>query len=101
MLLIIATILFTTPHWTPQSSGITARLRGVSAVNEQVAFARGSGSTVLKTADGGASCRKLAVTADTLDFRDIDAIDEHTVYVLSIGTGTASRIYKSTDGGNS
>ena len=100
-LLIIATILFGTPHWTLQSSGVTARLRGVSAVNEQVAFASGSGSTVLRTIDGGGTWQKLTVTSETLDFRDIDAIDEHTVYVLSIGTGTASRIYKTTDGGNS
>ena len=101
MLLIIATILFTNPHWTPQSSGVTARLRGVSAVNERVAFASGSGSTVLKTIDGGASWQKLTVSSETLDFRDIDAVDEHTVYVLSIGNGAASRIYKTTDGGNS
>ena len=100
-LLIIATILFAAPHWTLQSSGVTARLRGVSAVNEQVAFASGSGSTVLRTIDGGATWQKLTVTSEALDFRDIDAIDEHTVYVLSIGTGTASRIYKTTDGGNS
>ena len=100
-LLIIATILFGAPHWTLQSSGVTARLRGVSAVNEQVAFASGSGSTVLRTIDGGGTWQKLTVTSETLDFRDIDAISERTVYVLSIGTGTASRIYKTTDGGNS
>jgi len=101
MLLIIATILFATPHWTLQSSGVTARLRGISAVNEQVAFVSGSGSTVLKTIDGGGTWQKLTVTSETLDFRDIDAIDERTAYVLSIGTGTASRIYKTTDGGTS
>jgi len=101
MLLIIATILFTTPHWIPQSSGVTARLRGISAVNERVAFVSGSGSTVLKTIDGGANWQKLTVSSETLDFRDIDATDERTVYVLSIGTGTASRVYKTTDGGNS
>jgi len=100
MLLLIASILVT-PHWILQSSGVTARLRGISAVNEQVAFASGSGSTVLKTIDGGGTWQKLTVTSETLDFRDIDAIDERTVYVLSIGPGTASRIYKTTDGGTS
>jgi len=39
------------------------------------------------------------VTSDALDFRDIDAIDENTAYVLSIGNGAASRIYKTLDGG--
>jgi len=87
------------PNWTLQTSGVTARLRGVSAVNARVAWASGSGSTVLRTEDGGASWKKLTVTSDTLDFRDIDAIDERTAYVLSIGNGAASRIYKTTDAG--
>lgn len=87
------------PIWSLQTSGVTARLRGVSAVNSRVAWASGSGSTVLRTEDGGASWQKLTVTSDTLDFRDIDAIDEKTAYVLSIGNGDASRIYKTTDGG--
>jgi photosystem II stability/assembly factor-like uncharacterized protein len=39
------------------------------------------------------------VTSDTLDFRDIDAVDAQTAYVLSIGNGPASRIYKTTDAG--
>lgn len=87
------------PGWTVQTSGVTARLRGVSAVNARVAWASGSGSTVLRTEDGGASWQKLTVTSDPLDFRDIDAIDENTAYVLSIGNGDASRIYKTTDAG--
>jgi photosystem II stability/assembly factor-like uncharacterized protein len=87
------------PRWTLQTSGVTARLRGVSAVNERVAWASGSGATVLRTTDGGATWKKLNVTAETLDFRDIDAIDAQTAYVLSIGNGAASRIYKTTDAG--
>src|SRR5256885_528941 len=88
------------PQWTLQTSGVTARLRGVSAVNDRVAWASGSGSTVLRTEDGGASWKKLTVTSEPLDFRDIDAIDERTAYVLSIGNGAASRIYKTTDAGS-
>ena len=90
---------FMAPKWTLQTSGVTARLRGVSAVSERVAWASGSGSTVLRTTDGGATWQKLTVTTDTLDFRDIDAIDAQTAYVLSIGNGSTSRIYKTTDGG--
>src|SRR5690348_2464076 len=88
------------PHWTLQTSGVTARLRGVSAVSEHVAWASGSGATVLRTTDGGATWRKLTVTNEpALDFRDIDAVDAQTAYTLSIGNGPASRIYKTTDGG--
>lgn len=93
--------IFIAPQWTTQNSGVTARLRGVSAVNARVAWASGSQSTVLRTADGGTTWKKLPVTTDTLDFRDIDAIDENTAYVLSIGNGAASRIYKTNDAGAS
>jgi photosystem II stability/assembly factor-like uncharacterized protein len=95
-------LLLTTPHWIIQSSGVTARLRGVSAVSDQVAWASGADSTVLRTLDGGATWRKLTVIpdpADLVDFRDIDAINAQTAYVLSIGNGPASRIYKTTDAG--
>ncbi len=87
------------PRWTTQSSGVAATLRGVSAVSDTVAWASGSGSTVLRTADGGRNWQVLTVTAERLDFRDVDAIDARTAYVLSIGTGPASRIYKTTDAG--
>lgn len=101
-LAIAITLLLPDSSWTIQQSGVTARLRGVSAVSERVAWASGSGSTVLRTSDGGASWQKLTVTTnsdDVLDFRDIDAIDSQTAYVLSIGNGPASRIYKTTDAG--
>ncbi|MDQ3173960.1 MAG: oxidoreductase [Acidobacteriota bacterium] len=98
---LILAVLLVTPHWIIQNSGATARLRGVSAVSERVAWASGSGSTVLRTADGGATWQKLTITTDALDFRDIDAIDSQTAYVLSIGNGPLSRIYKTTDGGAS
>ena len=87
------------PQWTAQSSGVNVRLRGVSAVSARVAWASGSGSTVLRTDDGGSTWKKLVVTSDALDFRDIDAIGQNTAYVLSIGNGPASRIYKTLDGG--
>ena len=92
-------ILFATPRWTVQTSGVTGRLRGVSAVSERVAWASGAGSTVLRTVDGGLTWRKLSVTTDALDFRDVDALNDKTAYVLSIGNGPASRIYKTTDAG--
>ncbi len=87
------------PRWTVQTSGVNQRLRGVSAVSEQVAWASGAGSTVLRTVDGGLTWQRFIITSDTLDFRDIDAIDAQTAYVMSIGNGSASRIYKTTDAG--
>jgi photosystem II stability/assembly factor-like uncharacterized protein len=86
--------------WTPLTSGVTARLRGVSAVNDRVAWASGANGTIVRTTDGGRTWRRLTIpNADKLDFRDIDGLDEKTAYVLSIGPGDASRIYKTTNGG--
>jgi photosystem II stability/assembly factor-like uncharacterized protein len=97
--MLITLMLFAAPHWTVQTSGVNVRLRGVSAASESVAWASGAGSTALRTADGGTTWQKLTVTTDTLDFRDVDAIDAQTAYVLAIGNGPASRIYKTTDAG--
>jgi len=88
--------------WVVQTSGTTASLRGVSAVNAQIAWAGGTNGTVLKTVDGGTTWRPMGPpgTAD-LDFRDIEAIDDLTVYLLSSGVGLLSRVYKTADGGES
>ena len=97
--MLILFILTLAPQWTMQTSGVTERLRGVSAVSERVAWASGANSTVLRTVDGGETWQKLHVTTDQLDFRDVDAIDAQTAYVMGAGNGPASRIYKTTDGG--
>ncbi len=86
--------------WSPLSTGVGARLRGVSAVSDRVAWASGTNGTVLRTSDGGATWQKLAIAgAEKLDFRDIDAVDDTTAYALSIGPGELSRIYKTSDTG--
>jgi photosystem II stability/assembly factor-like uncharacterized protein len=86
--------------WTPQQSGVTARLRGVSAVSAQIAWASGARGTVLRTTDGGATWQTRPVPgAASLDFRDIEAFDAQTAYALSIGSGEQSRIYHTGDGG--
>lgn len=88
------------PTWTMQRSGVTARLRGVSAVSERVAWASGSGNTILRTEDAGVNWHRVpSPSADRLDFRDIDAVGERTAYVMSIGSGELSRIFKTTNGG--
>jgi photosystem II stability/assembly factor-like uncharacterized protein len=87
-------------RWEPQNSGVSARLRGVSAVSATVAWASGASGTLLRTVDGGSRWepRPVAGTA-ALDFRDIDGFSERLAYALSIGPGESSRIYKTMDGG--
>ena len=88
--------------WEAQTSGVTHRLRGVSAVSSQVAWASGAGGTVLRTVDGGRTWQALRVAgAETLDFRDVDAMSDRIAYALSIGAAESSRIYKTIDGGAS
>ena len=86
--------------WEPQPSGVTVRLRGVSAVSSTSAWVSGAGGTVLRTTDGGRTWQRRAVPgADVLDFRDVDALNATTAVVLSIGPGDTSRIYRTEDGG--
>jgi photosystem II stability/assembly factor-like uncharacterized protein len=86
--------------WTTQTSGVTVRLRGVSAVSNDVAWASGAAGTVLRTTDGGRTWRPRPVPgAAGLDFRDVDAASAAVAHVLSIGPGDASRIYHTEDGG--
>jgi photosystem II stability/assembly factor-like uncharacterized protein len=85
---------------TPQVSGTTARLQAVSAVNERIVWASGTGGTFVLTTDGGATWLTAKVAgADSLEFRDVHAVSAKTAYLLSAGPGTRSRIYKTTDGG--
>ena len=98
--LAIVLVQSATPRWTPLTTGMTARLRGVSAVNDRVVWASGANGTILRTADGGATWQALTIPgAEKLDFRDIDAVSDRTAYALSIGSGELSRIYKTSDAG--
>jgi photosystem II stability/assembly factor-like uncharacterized protein len=84
--------------WVNHQSGVTASLRGVSAVSDRVVWASGSAGTYLTTTDGGAAWRAATVPgAEDLDFRDVHAVDARTAYLLSSGPGEKSRIYKTTD----
>jgi photosystem II stability/assembly factor-like uncharacterized protein len=86
--------------WELTPTGSTARLRGLSAVSDQVAWTSGSAGTVLLTTDKGATWQSVGPPGTSaLQFRDIEAFDANTALILSIGTGTDSRIYRTTDGG--
>lgn len=87
-------------QWQKQTVDTKASLRGLSVVSEKIVWASGTGGTVLRTADGGKNWSVIKVPgAEKLDFRDTQAFDAQTAYVLSIGDGETSRIYKTTDGG--
>ncbi len=89
--------------WQMQDSGTTAGLRGIDSVDGTVAWASGTGGTVLRTTDGGTHWTRCATPdADkdgaTLDFRGVQAWDAQTAIVMASGPGDKSRLYKTTDG---
>ncbi|MDE3196427.1 MAG: glycosyl hydrolase [Acidobacteriota bacterium] len=86
--------------WVLRNSGVTASLRGLSAVNSRVVWASGTGGTWLRTVDAGAHWEHGAVAgiAD-LDFRGVRAFSAADAILLSSGEGARSRIYRTADGG--
>jgi photosystem II stability/assembly factor-like uncharacterized protein len=89
--------------WQMQDAGTTASLRGIDSVDGTVAWASGTGGTVLKTTDAGAHWQKCAIPdaptdGATLDFRGVQAWDATTAIVMASGPGEKSRLYKTTDG---
>jgi photosystem II stability/assembly factor-like uncharacterized protein len=87
-------------QWEIQTSGTTASLRGVHSLGGGVAWASGTGGTVLRTEDGGLTWQSCATppAAEKLDFRGVQAFDRNTAIVMSSGKGDLSRLYKTTDG---
>jgi photosystem II stability/assembly factor-like uncharacterized protein len=58
--------------WQMESSGTTAGLRGIDSVDGRVAWASGTGGTVLKTTDGGARWTQCAVPDAAKDGATLD-----------------------------
>lgn len=87
-------------QWQKQAVDTDASFRGLAVVDANVVWASGTDGTVVLTADGGRTWDVIKVKgAEKLDFRDIEAFDAKTAYILSIGNGEDSRIYKTADGG--
>jgi len=88
------------PTRTEQVSGTRALLIAVSAVNDDVAWVGGTLGTWVRTTNGGTTWTTGRVPgADSLQFRDVHAVSADVAYLLSIGDGPQSRIYKTRDGG--
>jgi len=108
LLLMLVTIPAEAQWWKVQTSGLDTNLRGVSlayapdarGVPAPVVWASGSNGVILKSLDEGTTWKRLHVAGgDALDFRGIVAFNSSIAYAMSSGEGEKSRIYKTTDGG--
>ena len=85
---------------TTQASGTDALLIGMGIVSDSIVWLGGTNGTWARTTDGGLTWHTGVVpSADSLQFRDAHGIDASTAYLLSIGNGPQSRIYRTGDGG--
>jgi photosystem II stability/assembly factor-like uncharacterized protein len=100
----VATASFGEPRiaWQLTPTGSAARLRGLSAVSANVAWASGSLGTVLRTTNRGETWAQVGPPGtEALQFRDIEAFGADRAVILSIGPGGDSRIYVTADAGAS
>jgi photosystem II stability/assembly factor-like uncharacterized protein len=94
-----------TPWWQVQTSGIDTNLRGVSVTTDEHSgkhrvWASGSNGVILSSTGDNKGWTQLHVAGgETLDFRDIEAFGDRTAYLMSSGDGEKSRIYKTTNAG--
>ena len=92
----------TPPQIKIQNSGTNVSFRGIGVRNQNEAWVSGTQGTVLRTTNGGQNWEKVQVPeADTLDFRDLELLNDSTVLLMSIGNGSNSKIFKSTNNGQS
>lgn len=85
---------------TTVESGTESLLQAISPVSTDVVWVSGHRATYARSLDGGTTWSVGVVPDDpSLQFRDVAAFDAATAYLMSSGTGDASRIYRTDDGG--
>ncbi len=94
----MVTLCAQTPSIQVLQSGKKVSLRGLSVVNDTLAWASGSSGTVARTTDGGQNWTWLTVPGyEKKDFRDIEAFDANTAIIM--GIAEPAILLKTKDGG--
>lgn len=106
MLSLLASLLLATvpaiAQWQSQRIGTDASFRAVSMAGPEVVWIGGTKGTFVHTTDGGKTWQTGTVPdASACDFRDVQAINAQTAFLMSAGPAEKgqARIYKTTDGG--
>ena len=89
--------------WNAALTNSKAGLRGIHDAGQGVIWASGTDGTVLRSEDAGYMWQNCTLPADAakLDFRAVYAWDANRAAVMSSGSGSASRLYETKDGGAS
>ena len=82
----------------PLSSGIKGSFRGLSVVDDDIAWVSGSGGQVGRTTDAGKTWKFHIIKGqEKTEFRDIEAFD--AMQAIAMGIGSPATIYRTVDGG--
>jgi photosystem II stability/assembly factor-like uncharacterized protein len=90
------------PSLTVQASGSTALFQAVSisASNPDIVWISGHAATWARTTDGGRTWQSHTMTGrDSLQFRDLHAIDGDHAWLMAAGNGEKSGVFQTVDGG--
>ena len=82
----------------PLVTDTKASLRGLSVVDENIAWASGSEGTYLKTTNGHNWKSDTIEGTGTYQFRDVEAFSAKSALLLT--AGNPAKVYKTTDGGD-
>lgn len=81
-----------------REAGTNASFRGLSVVNDEIAWASGTKGTVVKTLDGGRTWKLFTVPGmEQADFRSIYAFDGRKAIIANVGS--PGHILRTEDGG--
>jgi photosystem II stability/assembly factor-like uncharacterized protein len=87
--------------WQVTTVGSDHELRGLDAVDGRTAWVSGDKGGVWRTTDRGVTWQDVSPPGTDGQFlRDVEATDADHAWVLAIGPGSDSRIYRTTDGGD-
>lgn len=90
-----------TATWTDVSGRDDRHWIGISVPQPQVLWLAGTAGTIARSTDAGATWSYSQPGPAELEFRDIEAVDEQRAYALSVGEHGNSRIYYTSNGGQS
>ncbi len=84
---------------TDLKSPTNESLRGISVVDDQIAWFSGANGTIIKTIDGGKTFNftKTPYEGEILDYRDIYAFDADSAILMNSGDG--GKLYRTENGG--